>query len=51
MLNALIQEQIRVPSAGAIVVIDYDVGQAFIPPKEVDPLSTDSGFIFSPALG
>jgi len=50
VLNALIQEQIRVPSAGAIVVIDYDVGQAFIPPREVDPTSTDSGFIFSPVL-
>lgn len=29
---------------------DYDVGQAFIAPQEIDPTSTDSGFIFSPAL-
>src|SRR5207237_1213624 len=49
-LNALIQEQILVPKTGAVVVIDYDVGQAFIPPQELDPASRDSGFIFSPVL-
>lgn len=50
VLNALIHEQIAVPDTGAIVVIDYDVGSAFIPPQEIDPSSTDSGFIFSPVL-
>ena len=49
-LNALIHEQITVPSTGAEVVIDFDVGKAFIPPQEIDPSSTDSGFIFSPVL-
>lgn len=49
-LNALIQEQILVPDTGAVVVIDYDVGRAFITPQEVDPTSTDSGFVFSPVL-
>ncbi len=50
VLNATIEEQILVPDTGAVVVIDYDVGMAFIPPQEVDPTSTDSGFIFSPVL-
>ncbi len=50
VLNALIQEQIMVPDTGAVVVIDYDVGQAFIPPQVIDSTSTDSGFIFSPVL-
>ncbi len=49
-LDALIHEQILVPDAGAIVVIDFDVGKAFIPPQEIDPSSTDSGFIFSPVI-
>ena len=49
-LNALIHEQILVPDSGAMIVIDYDVGRAFIPPQEIDPTSTDSGFIFSPVL-
>ena len=50
VLNALIQEQILVPRAGGTVVIDYDVGQAFIPTQQLEPLSPDSGFIFSPVL-
>jgi hypothetical protein len=50
VLNALIHEQIRVPKAGATIVIDYDVGKAFIPPQEINPTSTDSGFIFSPVI-
>src|SRR6185503_1974284 len=50
VLNALINDQIDVPAEGAVIVIDYDVGQAFIPPQEIDPTSTDSGFIFSPVL-
>ena len=49
-LNALIHEQITVPDSGAKVVIDFDVGKAFIPPQEIDPTSADSGFIFSPVL-
>jgi hypothetical protein len=50
VLNALLHEQITVPDTGAVVVIDYDVGKAFITPQEIDPASTDSGFIFSPVL-
>lgn len=49
-LNALLHEQILVPDTGAVVVIDYDVGKAFITPQEIDPTSTDSGFVFSPVL-
>jgi hypothetical protein len=49
-LNALIHEQIRVPNSGAVVVVDFDVGKAFIPPQEINPASTDSGFIFSPVI-
>ena len=49
-LNALLHENILVPDTGAVVVVDYDVGQAFIAPQEIDPTSTDSGFIFSPVL-
>jgi hypothetical protein len=49
-LNALVHEQIRVPNAGAIVVVDFDVGKAFIPVQEVNPASADSGFIFSPVI-
>jgi hypothetical protein len=48
VLNALIQEQILVPDTGGTVVIDFDVGKAFITPQEIDPASGDSGFIFSP---
>ena len=50
VLNALLHEQILVPDSGAVVVIEYDVGKAFITPQEIDPASTDSGFIFSPVL-
>lgn len=50
VLNAVINENIGVTPAGGLVVIDYDVGQAFIPRQELDPTSTDSGFIFSPVL-
>jgi Domain of unknown function (DUF4382) len=50
VLNALITEQIVVRDTGAVIVVDYDVGQAFIRPQDVDPASTDSGFIFSPVL-
>jgi hypothetical protein len=47
-LNAVIHEQIAVPDTGAVIVIDFDVGTSFILPQEVDPASTDSGFIFAP---
>jgi uncharacterized protein DUF4382 len=50
VLNALVNEQINVPTEGGHVVIDYDVGEAFIPPQVIDPTSTDSGFVFSPVL-
>lgn len=50
VLNALINEQIGVTSQGGTVVIDYDVGQAFIPRQELEPASTDSSFVFSPVL-
>lgn len=50
VLNALIQEQIQVPNTGGTVVIDFDVGKAFITPQEINPASTDEGFIFSPVL-
>ena len=32
------------------MAIDFNVGKAFIPPQELDPTSTDEGFIFSPVL-
>jgi hypothetical protein len=50
VLNALLDGQIMVHDTGAVIVVDYDVGKAFISPQEVDPASTDSGFIFSPVL-
>src|SRR5262245_6280615 len=49
-LDALIHEQISVPSTGGVAVIDFDVGRAFIPPQEINPNSTDSGFVFSPVI-
>lgn len=42
VLNALIHERILVPDTGGTVVIDFDVGKAFI--------SADEGFIFSPVF-
>jgi hypothetical protein len=50
VLNALIHEQITVPDSGARIVIDYDVGKAFILNRELDPGSLDSGFVFSPVI-
>ena len=49
-LNALIHDQIDVPSTGGVAVIDFDVGQAFLPTQDINPASTDSGFIFSPYI-
>jgi hypothetical protein len=50
VLNALIHEQISVPDTGAVIVIDYDIGKAFILNRELNPGSLDSGFVFSPVL-
>ena len=50
VLNAVLNDTIFIPGAGAQVVIDYDVGEAFIPVQEISPTSTDSSFIFSPVL-
>ena len=47
-LNAFVHEQMVVPDSGAVIVIDFDVGQSFIPVQELDAGSTDSSFIFSP---
>src|SRR2546430_3321845 len=37
VLNAQIQDQIIVPDSGATIVIDYDVGKAFLIPQDVTP--------------
>lgn len=50
VLNALIHEQITVPDTGAVIVIDYDIGKAFILNRELNAESPDSGFVFSPVL-
>ena len=50
ILNALVHEQIAVADTGALIVIDFDVGQAFIMNRLLNPTSTDSGFVFSPVL-
>jgi hypothetical protein len=34
---------LAVPDSGAIVVIVYDVGEAFFPNQLLDPTSTDAG--------
>ena len=49
-LNAIIYDQIVAHDTGATIVLDYDVGRAFITPQEIDPNSTDSGFVFSPVF-
>jgi hypothetical protein len=50
VLNALIHEQITVPDSGARIVIDFDIGKAFILNRELNAGSPDSGFVFSPVL-
>ena len=50
VLNASLNGQIMVHDTGAVIVVDYDVGKAFITPQEIDPACTDSGFVFSPVL-
>ena len=44
------EDHIAVPSGGTDVVIDFDVGRAFIDPSVVEPPTTHQGFIFSPVL-
>jgi hypothetical protein len=41
---------ITVPDTGALIVIDFDIGKAFILNRELNPGSPDSGFVFSPVL-
>lgn len=48
VLNALVHDPMDVGDSGATIVIDFDVGQSFLPVQVVDTLSTDEGFIFSP---
>jgi hypothetical protein len=53
VLNALIQEQLLVPDTGAVIVIDFDVGNSFVPVQEVEPPPADpydSSFGFSAVL-
>jgi len=45
-LGALVFEPIAVPATGGRVLIDFDVGRTFTP----QPYSTDSSFVFTPAL-
>ena len=49
LLNAVVFDTIKVVDSGT-VVIDFDVGAAFIPVQVVSPGSTDSSFIFSPVI-
>jgi hypothetical protein len=49
-LNATVEDNIAVPDEGTDVVIDFDVGRAFIDPAEVEPPCGCAGFIFSPVL-
>jgi hypothetical protein len=49
-LNAEVTDQIDVPEEGTDVVIDFDVGRAFIDPAEVTPPCGCAGFIFSPVV-
>jgi hypothetical protein len=51
VLNALIHEQIAVPDTGATIVIDFDVGRAFIPGYDVTPPVDSNSFVFSPVIG
>lgn len=48
VLNALVHEQILVPDTGAVIVIDFDVGQSFTTLQVLDSVSTDSSFTFMP---
>ena len=48
-LDAVVTDTIRITDSGT-VVIDYDVGAAFIPLQVTTPGTLDSSFIFSPVL-
>jgi uncharacterized protein DUF4382 len=50
LLNALILDQILVPDTGATIVIDFDVGRAFIPGYDVTPPIDSNSFVFSPVI-
>jgi len=50
MLNATGEDNIDVPDQGTDVVIDFDVGKAFLDPSDVTPPCGCQGFIFSPVL-
>jgi hypothetical protein len=50
LLNALILDQILVPDSGATIVIDFDVGRAFIPGYDVTPPIDSNSFVFSPVI-
>jgi hypothetical protein len=49
-LSATVEDHIFVPEGGTDVVVDFDVGRAFIDPAELSPPSNYQGFIFSPVL-
>ena len=49
-LNATVEDNIAVPEEGTDVVIDFDVGRAFIDPADVSPPCGCSGFTFSPVV-
>jgi hypothetical protein len=49
-LNAEVVDHISVPEEGTDVVIDFDVGRAFLDPADVSPPCGCSGFIFSPVV-
>ncbi|MGH7677266.1 MAG: carboxypeptidase-like regulatory domain-containing protein, partial [Gemmatimonadaceae bacterium] len=38
------------PDTGALIVIDFDIGKAFLLNRFVNPGSLDSGFVFSPVI-
>ncbi len=46
-LNAEVTDHIDVPEEGTDVVLDFDVGRAFIDPADVTPPCGCAGFIFS----
>jgi hypothetical protein len=49
-LNAEVTDHIDVPEEGTDVVLDFDVGRAFIDPADVTPPCGCAGFIFSPVV-
>jgi hypothetical protein len=49
-LNAEVTDHIAVPDEGTDVVLDFDVGRAFLDPADVTPPCGCTGFIFSPVI-